>query len=67
MLKASQVRTKRAAFSALSMSSTPASTIGWLPTMPTGLAVDAGEAADDALGPVREVLEELAVVDDLAR
>ena len=35
MLKASQVRTKRAAFSALSMSSTPASTIGWLPTMPT--------------------------------
>ena len=35
MLKASQVRTKRAAFSALSMSSTPASTIGWLPTTPT--------------------------------
>ena len=36
MLNASHVRTKRAAFSALSMSSTPASTIGWLPTMPTG-------------------------------
>jgi hypothetical protein len=36
MLKASHVRTKRAAFSALSMSSTPARTIGWLPTMPTG-------------------------------
>src|SRR5262245_4336173 len=36
MLKASQVRTKRAAFSELSMSSTPASTIGWLPTTPTG-------------------------------
>ena len=35
MLKASQVRTKRAAFSALSMSSTPASTMGWLPTIPT--------------------------------
>ena len=35
MLKASQVRTKRAAFSDDSMSSTPASTIGWLPTMPT--------------------------------
>ena len=36
MLKASQVRTKRAAFSDDSMSSTPASIIGWLPTMPTG-------------------------------
>src|SRR6478735_1010859 len=35
MLKASQVRTNRAPFSADSMSSTPASTIGWLPTMPT--------------------------------
>ena len=35
MLNASHVRTKRAAFSADSMSSTPASTIGWLPTMPT--------------------------------
>ena len=46
------------------MSSTPASTIGWLPTMPTGLAVEAGEAAHDRAGPVREVLEELAVVDD---
>jgi len=36
MLNASQVRTKRAAFSLDSMSSTPASTIGWFPTMPTG-------------------------------
>ena len=35
MLKASQVRTKRAAFSADSMSRTPARTIGWLPTTPT--------------------------------
>ena len=35
MLKASQVRTKRAAFSEESMSSTPARTAGWLPTMPT--------------------------------
>ena len=35
MLKASQVRTKRDAFSDESMSSTPASTAGWLPTMPT--------------------------------
>ena len=35
MLKASQVRTKRAPFSDESMSSTPASTLGWLPTIPT--------------------------------
>ena len=35
MLNASQVRTKRDAFSDESMSSTPASTAGWLPTMPT--------------------------------
>ena len=32
--KASQVRTKRAAFSDEAMSSTPASWLGWLPTMP---------------------------------
>ena len=35
MLNASQVRTKRAAFSEESMSRTPARTAGWLPTMPT--------------------------------
>ena len=35
MLKASQVRTKRAAFSEESMSRTPARMAGWLPTMPT--------------------------------
>ena len=29
-----------------------------------GVAVEAGEAAHDRAGPVREVLEELAVVDD---
>ena len=34
-MKASQVRTKRAALDELSMSSTPASTIGWLATTPT--------------------------------
>ena len=32
---ASQVRTKRAALTDESMSSTPASACGWLPTMPT--------------------------------
>ena len=36
MLKASQKRTKRAPFSLDSMSSTPASAAGWLPTIPTG-------------------------------
>jgi len=35
-LKASQVRTNRAAFSEDSMSSTPARKAGWLPTTPTG-------------------------------
>ncbi len=35
MLKASQVRTKRAAFSAALMSRVPAMDIGWLATMPT--------------------------------
>ena len=35
-LNASQVRTKRAAFTEASMSSTPASAAGWLPTTPTG-------------------------------
>ena len=35
MPNASQVRTKRAALTDESMSSTPASTLGWLPTMPT--------------------------------
>ncbi len=35
MLKASQVRTNRAAFSEASMSSVPANCIGWLATMPT--------------------------------
>ena len=35
MLKQSQKRTKRAALREASMSSTPASTIGWLATTPT--------------------------------
>ncbi len=35
MSKASQKRTKRAAFLLESMSSTPASTCGWLATIPT--------------------------------
>ena len=35
-LNASQVRTKRAAFSEASMSRVPANCIGWLATTPTG-------------------------------
>ena len=34
-LNASQVRTNRAAFTEASMSSTPASELGWFPTIPT--------------------------------
>ena len=64
MLNASQVRTKRDAFSDESMSSTPASTAGWLPTMPDDPAVHPGEAARDRHGPVAVHLEVLAVVDD---
>ena len=64
MLKASQVRTKRAAFAEASMSSTPASCAGWLPTIPTDEAVEAREAADDVLRVVLVDLEELVVVDD---
>ena len=64
MLKASHVRTKRAAFSDDSMSSTPASTIGWLPTMPTVRPSRRANPHTIERGPVREVLEELAVVDD---
>jgi hypothetical protein len=45
------------------MSSTPASIIGWLPTIADRMTVDPGETADDRLREVREVLEELAVVD----
>ena len=63
MLKASQVRTKRAALREESMSSTPASERGWLPTTPTSDR-QSGEAADDVLGEALVYLEELAVVDD---
>ena len=64
MLNASQVRTKRAALTEASMSSTPAIERGWLPTMPTVVAVEPREAADDVLREVLLDLEELAVVDD---
>jgi hypothetical protein len=65
MLKASQKRTKRAALMLLLMSRQPASTSGWLATMPTVLPVHAAEADDDVLGVVGLQFEEVAVVDHL--
>ena len=63
-LKASQVRTNRAAFSLASMSRVPANCIGWLATTPT-------ERPSTRPKPTRMLgahsglhLEELAVVDD---
>ena len=46
-LNASQVRTKRAAFSEASMSRQPAKCIGWLATTPTGAPLDPAEADED--------------------
>ena len=64
MLKASQKRTKRAAFSDAPMSSTPASWAGWLPTIADRPPVQAREADDDVAREVLLHLEELAVVDE---
>jgi hypothetical protein len=63
MLNASQVRTKRAAFSEASMSRQPANCIGWLATMPDRWPLDAAEADDDVRREQRLHLEELAVVE----
>ena len=49
MLNASQVRTKRAAFALASMSSTPASARGWLPTTPTAWPFSRLKPHDDVL------------------
>ena len=64
MLNASQKRTKRAALIDASMSSTPASTGGWLATMPTGAPASRAKPDHDVLRAVGLHLEELAVVDD---
>ena len=48
------------------MSSTPASTAGWLATMPTLHPAEMREAADDVAGVVGLHLVELAVVDHAA-
>jgi hypothetical protein len=63
-LKASQVRTNRAAFSEASMSRQPANWVGWLATMPTAAAVDATEADDDVHRALGLNLEELVVVQE---
>src|SRR4029079_10229117 len=80
MAKESQKRTNRAALREASLSSTPASTIGWVATKPTALpamrpqpvavvlgdraAGDAAKAGDDVLGERRADLEEVALVRD---
>ena len=63
MLKESQKRTKRDAFSEASISSVPAFTFGWLATMPGRVSVEPGEPGDDGHRPEREDLQELAIVD----
>ena len=64
MLNASQERTKRAALTHESMSSTPASARGWLPTTPTEWPPRRAKPHDDVLRPALVDLEELAAVDD---
>ncbi len=64
ILKQSHVLTKRAPFSAASMSRTPANTWGWLATTPDHPAADATEPADEVEGPQVVVLEEVAAVQD---
>ena len=63
MLKASQKRTKRAALIELLMSRQPASTSGWLATMPTVWPSMRREADHDVLRVLGLQLEEVAVVD----
>ena len=64
MLKQSQVRTNRAAFSEALMSRQPANWVGWLATMPDRAAVNASEADDDVGRVAGLHLEELVVVED---
>ena len=65
MLKASQIWTKRAAFSTASMSRTPARDWRLVGDDADDVAVEPGQRADDVGGPARVDLEVLAVVDDL--
>jgi hypothetical protein len=63
-VEASQKRTKRAALSEASMSSTPASTAGWLATMPTLCPPRCAKPTSDVARVVRLHFVEVAVVDD---
>jgi hypothetical protein len=65
MSKQSQKRTKRAALRDASESSTPASTIGWLATMPMVRPSMRAKAGDDVAGERVLDLEEIALVDHL--
>ena len=62
MLKQSQKRTKRAPLTEALMSSIPASTAGWLATMPTERPIHAGEPDDDVFAVVLVDFEECPVV-----
>ena len=64
MLNASQVRTKRAALTDESMSSTPASDARLVADDADGMPAEPREAADDVLGVALVHLEVVAVVDD---
>jgi len=64
MLNASQVRTNRAALVEASMSSTPASAAGWLPTTPIETPSSRANPQNDVARVMLMHLEELAVVDD---
>src|SRR5688572_4980544 len=65
MLNASQKRTNRAALRDASMSSTPASTMGWLATMPTVEPSSRTNPVRNVLAELRADLEEVAFVGDL--
>src|SRR4026209_2899723 len=64
MLNASHVRTKRAAFTEASTSSTPARAPGWVPADADRGPAEPHEAAHDVLREVRVHFEEVPVVDD---
>jgi hypothetical protein len=64
MLNASQKRMKRAPLMLASMSSTPASHAGWLPTMPTTRPPRRAKPTIDVARIAPLHLEEAAVVDD---
>ena len=64
MLNASHVRTKRAALTDESMSSTPASVARLVADDADDVAAEPRQAADDVLGVALVHLEHVAVVDD---